>query len=121
VPEADVGKFPILALVTKDSVDADTGAVPVAFILRAPADQPGVVSPLSTLVQAHSQATGSSTSDAAAAIQSQLGLGTSALADFTQDGSNAGKLAATMARLIVVTTRPSSPTRQAPQASTARR
>ncbi|MEQ6471802.1 hypothetical protein [Comamonas sp. wu1-DMT] len=104
VPEADVGKFPILALVTKDSVDADTGAVPVAFMLRAPADQPGVVSPLSTLVHAHSQATGSSTSDAAAAIQSQLGLGTSALADFTQDGSDAGKLAATMARLIVVTT-----------------
>ncbi|EHN66753.1 hypothetical protein [Comamonas testosteroni] len=104
VPEADAGKYPILALVTKDSVDADTGAVPVAFMLRAPADQPGVVSPLSTLVQAHSRATGSSTSDAAAAIQSQLGLGASALADFTQDGSNAGKLAATMARLIVVTT-----------------
>lgn len=104
VPEADVGKHPILALVTKDSVDADTGAVPVAFMLRAPADQPGVVSPLSTLVHAHSQATGSSTSDAAAAIQSRLGLGTSALADFTQDGSNAGKLTATMARLIVVTT-----------------
>lgn len=104
IAEADAGKYPMLAIVTKDSIDADTGSVPVGFTLHAPADQPGIISPLSTLVHAHSQATGSSTADATTAIQSQLGLNSPALANFTQDNSEAGKQTATLARLIVVTT-----------------
>ena len=103
VPTADVGKFPIVAMVGTDATDADTGPVTTAYILKAPPDATDVVSPLTTLVQTLRESTGSNTADAAAAIQSQLGLEGSALANFTQDSSASGKLAATLARLIVVT------------------
>ena len=103
VPTADVGKFPIVAMVGTDAKDADTGPVTTAYILKAPPDATDVVSPLTTLVQTLRESTGSNTADAAAAIQSQLGLEGSALANFTEDSSASGKLAATLARLIVVT------------------
>lgn len=103
VPTADVGLFPIVAMVGTDAKDADTGPVTTAYILKAPPDATDVVSPLTTLVQTLRESTGSNTADAAAAIQSQLGLEGSALANFTQDSSASGKLAATLARLIVVT------------------
>src|SRR5437899_10089905 len=51
VPNADVGKYPILAVVGTDAIDADTGAVPTAYTLPAPADTTSVVSPLSRRVQ----------------------------------------------------------------------
>ena len=103
VPTADVGKFPIIAMVGTDAKDADTGPVTTAYILKAPPDATDVVSPLTTLVQTLRESTGSNTADAAAAIQSQLGLEGSVLANFTQDSSANGQLAATLARLIVVT------------------
>ena len=53
------------------------------------------------MVQTQRESTGASTADAAAAIQSQLGLTASPLANFTQDSSAGGQLAATLARLIV--------------------
>lgn len=102
VDNADLGRFPILAIVGTDALDADTGAVPVPYTLRAPADQTGVVSPLTTMVQAYLETTGSSSADAAAAIQAQLGLGISPLSNFVQDSSADSKLAGTLARLIVV-------------------
>ena len=103
VPTADVGKFPIVAMVGTDATDADTGPVTTAYILKAPPDATDVVSPLTTLVQALRESTGSNTSEAAAAIQSQLGLEGSVLANFTQDSSASAQLAATLARLIVMT------------------
>ncbi|MEG0148432.1 MAG: hypothetical protein RR701_03535 [Comamonas sp.] len=104
VPNEDLGKYAVLAMVGTDAIDADTGPVKTAFTLKAPADTTALVSPLTTLVETQRANTGSSTTDAAAAVQAQLGLSGSSMADFTQDSSADGKLAATLARLIVVTT-----------------
>jgi hypothetical protein len=104
VPNAELGLYPIVAMVGTDAIDADTGPVLTAYTLKAPPDATEVVSPLTTMVQTQRESTGASTADAAAAIQSQLGLTASPLANFTQDSSAGGQLAATLARLIVVTT-----------------
>lgn len=104
VPDADVGKYPILAVVGTDAVDADTGAVPVPFTLKAPADATGFISPLTTLVQAHVETSGASSSEAAETIKDKLGLGVSPLDDFTKGTDDSSKQAGTVARLIVVTT-----------------
>jgi trimeric autotransporter adhesin len=104
VPDADVGKYPMLAVVGTDAIDADTGAVPVAFTLKAPADKTGVVSPLTTLVQAHMETSGANSAEAAETIKDKLGLGVSAFDDFTKDAGDTSKQAGTVARLIVVTT-----------------
>lgn len=104
VPDADVGKYPIVASVGIGAIDADHGEITTAFTLRAPADRTAVVSPLTTLVQAYVESSGGSSADAGAALQAQLGLGSSPFDDFTKDSSDAGKLAGTLARLIVVVT-----------------
>jgi hypothetical protein len=103
---ADVGKYPVIAVVSVDAIDADTGAVPVPFTMSAPADSVGVVSPLTTLVQQIVASTGASTADAAASVQAATGITTSLFQDFTKvvaptDGS---VNAATVARMVVVTT-----------------
>ena len=107
VEKADAGKFPVLAVVGAGAIDADTGAVATPYVMKAPSDQVGVVSPLMTLVQAQIDASGASTADAAAFVQAQAGLSATAslFADYTADKSapDAG-LAAALARLIVVTT-----------------
>ena len=74
--------------------------------LSAPADQTGVVSPLTTLVQQTVATTGSSTTEAAKAVQQTTGLTASMFQDFTKaaaptDGSVS---AAAVARMLVVTT-----------------
>jgi len=104
VPDADVGKYPIVASVGIGAIDADHGEVKVAYTLKAPADRTAVVSPLTTLVQTYVETSGGTSADAGAALQAQLGLSTSPFADFTKDSTDAGKLAGTVARLIVVTT-----------------
>jgi hypothetical protein len=106
VPNADVGKYPIIALVGTDAVDAKNGKVTVAYTMTAPADQVGVVSPLTTLVQQTVASTGASTADAAKAVQATTGVSTSLFQDYTQataptDGTLS---AATVARMVVVTT-----------------
>ncbi|MBW8832276.1 MAG: hypothetical protein JF606_23290 [Burkholderiales bacterium] len=106
VPNADVGKFPIIAAVGTDAVDADNGPVTVAYTLSAPADRTDVVSPLTTLVQRTVASTGVSTEEAAKAVKDATGLTVSPLQDFTKatppaDGSPS---AATVARMLVVTT-----------------
>src|SRR5690242_7161120 len=58
VAQADVGKFAIIAIVGTDAVDGDNGAVTTAYVLKAPADQTSVITPLTTLVQTHVEATG---------------------------------------------------------------
>jgi len=106
VPNGDVGQYAIVAVVGTDAVDADHGPVTVAYALAAPADQTGVVSPLTTLVQQTIATTGGTSAEAAKAVQDQTGITTSLFQDFTKvaaptDGSVS---AAAMARLLVVTT-----------------
>ena len=121
VPSADVGLYPIIARVGTDATDADHGPVTVAYSLSAPADQLGVVSPLTTLVQQTVASTGGSTADAAKAVRDATGITASLFADFTKvaaptDGSIS---AATVARMLVVTTQEQSTTIASTVGSTA--
>ncbi|MBC7731017.1 MAG: hypothetical protein H7306_03835 [Bacteriovorax sp.] len=106
VPSADVGKFPIIALVGLDAVDKDHGPVLTAYAMSAPADQSGVVSPLTTLVQQTVALTGATSADAAKAVQATTGITASLFDDFTKSASatGGGVDPATVARLVVVTT-----------------
>jgi hypothetical protein len=106
VDAADVGKYPVIAVVGTDATDADTGPVPVRYTMSAPADSVGVVSPLTTMVQQTVASTGASTTDAAASVQATTGINVSLFQDYTKvaaptDGSIS---AATVARMVVVTT-----------------
>ena len=105
VPTADVGKFPIIALVGTDANDKDHGRVLTAYTMSAPADKLGVVSPLTTLVQQSVAQTGLSSADAARAVQVSTGITVSLFDDFTKTpaATNGGANAAAVARLIVVT------------------
>ena len=106
VDAADVGKYPVIAVVGTDAIDADTGAVPVPFTMSAPADQVAVVSPLTTLVQQTVASTGVSTEDAAAAVQAVTGISVSLFQDYTTVAppTDSSISAATVARMVVVTT-----------------
>ncbi len=101
---ADVGKYAVLAVVGTDAVDSDTGAVPVPFTLKAPADKTGVVSPLTTLVQSIIESTGVSSAVAASQVQAQTGINVSLFEDFTKSTSTDNQAAGTIARMLVVTT-----------------
>ena len=94
VPNADVGKYPIVAVVGTDAVDADSGAVPVAYAMSSTADQPGLVSPLTTFVQQAVSALGLSTADAAALVQRQAGLAASPMADYIAASDSKAALSA---------------------------
>lgn len=105
IDPADQGKYPVVAVIGTDAVDKDTGKVTQPFTLMAPADQAGVVSPITTLVQATIQNTGASTGSAAAAVQSQLGISASSLfVDYTQDSSTGARQLARVAQVVVATT-----------------
>lgn len=107
VPNADVGKYPILAIIGTDAVDAVNGAVTTAYTMTAPADQVAVVTPLTTLVQQTVATTGASTADAVKSVQSSTGITASLFLDLSKastaptDGS-VDPVA--VARLVVVTT-----------------
>lgn len=104
VPVADVGKYPIVAVVGTDAVDADHGPVTIPFTMQAPADKPAVVSPLTTLVQTLIATTGATSAQAEASVQAQTGLSISLFEDFTQGTSADNRIAGTVARMVVVTT-----------------
>ena len=107
VDNADVGKYPVLALATTASVDADHGPVLVPFAMKAPADQASVVSPLTTLVQAYKTSNGGSTADAELAVKAQTGVTVSLFQDFTTAAAKADSasvFAGDLARLVVLTT-----------------
>lgn len=104
VAPEDVGTAPILALVGTDAVDADTGPVPTAFVLSAPADSTGVISPLTTLVQRVVADSGVTTAQANATLQGQSGVAASFLTDYTIDTTSAGKTASLAARLLTLST-----------------
>lgn len=106
VPNADIGKYALLAIVGTDAVDADTGPVKTAYTMAAPADKTTVVSPLTTLVQQAVASTGVSSDDAAKSMKDAAGLSASLFQDYTKlaaptDGTvNPG----TLARMLVITT-----------------
>lgn len=104
VAAQDAGKFPILAQVGTDAVDADHGPVTTAFVMKAPADKPAVVSPLTTLVQTTIESSGASTAAAEAAVQAQIGLNVSLFQDFTKSSTSESANLGTIARMVVVTT-----------------
>ena len=104
VDAADVGKYPVLAVVGTDAVDADNGPVTTAFVLKAPADKTSVVSPLTTLVQSQVEATGASTATAEATIKAQIGLDVSLFQDFTKSTTTEGGTLNAIARTLVITT-----------------
>ena len=110
VNNADVGKYPIVAIIGTDAVDADTGAVTVAYTLKAPADQTAVVSPYTSLVQSTKESTGASTADAAKSVKDQTGLSISVFSDYTKDTGADAKTAQILANAIVVTTQQQSTT-----------
>ncbi|WP_216454939.1 hypothetical protein, partial [Arcanobacterium phocae] len=100
----DVGKYPVLAIVGTDAVDADHGPVTIPFTMQAPADKPAVVSPLTTLVQTVIENTGASSAEAEAAVKLQTGLNVSLFQDFTKSTTPASQTAGTVARMVVVVT-----------------
>jgi hypothetical protein len=104
VPNADVGKYSVIAVVGTDAVDVDFGAVTVPFVMKAPADKTAVVSPLTTLVQAHASSTATTTEQAEAFVKAQTGLSGSLLADYTAATDSAATAARLLARLAVITT-----------------
>lgn len=110
VQPADVGKHRIVVQVPATAIDADTGAaVGTAYTLQAPATGTTTahsvfVSPLTTLVQGHVDATGVSVAEATTLVQTQAGLAVSPLADFTAASNADNKQAALVARLVQATT-----------------
>jgi len=104
VDAADAGKYPVLAVVGTDAVDADNGPVTTAFVLKAPADQTAVISPITTLVQSQVEATGASTAVAEAAVKTQIGVDVSLFQDFTKSTTPEGATLNAIARTVVITT-----------------
>ena len=105
VNSTDVGKYPVIAVVGTDAIDADTGLVPTPFTMKAPADQTAVITPLTTLVHNHMVSTPGSTSAAAAdVVKAQTGINVSLFEDFSKGATDDHKAAANIARMVVVTT-----------------
>lgn len=106
VPNAELGRRSVVAMVGTDAVDADFGPVTAPFVLSAPKDRASVVSPLTTLVDAHARATGADTASAETQLRERAGLGVSLFTDYT--AAAAGDVAAgnakTVARLVVLAT-----------------
>lgn len=109
VDPAAAGRHRVVVDVPASAIDADTGsAVGSAFTLRAPAtgrggDDEVFVSPLTTLVQAHVDATGATLAEAVELVRSQAGLLISPLDDFTAGNDDAQRHAARVARLVQLT------------------
>ena len=110
IDNADVGKFPVLAVVGTDAIDTDRPTTPITtpFTMTAPADKPAVISPLTTMVQTLVQNAGLSSTAAEAQLKTQTGLNVSLFEDFTNSTSADSQTAGTLARMLVVTTQQNS-------------
>ena len=104
VDAADKGQYPVIAVVGTDAIDADTGKVPTAFTMKAPKDQSAVITPLTTLVQNVVASTGSTSAAAAEQVQAQTGINVNLFEDFSKGSTDDHKVAANIARMVVVTT-----------------
>jgi hypothetical protein len=104
VPNAEVGRHAVVAVVGTDAVDADFGPVTAPFVLTAPGDRPAVVSPLTTLVEARSRSTGEDSAAAESALRGQAGLQVSLFTDYTASPATdaPASSAGTVARLVVL-------------------
>lgn len=98
----DVGKYAVVAEVGEDAVDADHGAVPVAYTLRAPAEYPGLISPLTTLVKVQMDATSSTLSVALRTLEDAASSSLDLLNDYTKGNDADEKANAILARLVVL-------------------
>ncbi|MDB5848422.1 MAG: hypothetical protein JWP29_2174 [Rhodoferax sp.] len=97
-PTADVGKYPVVAMIGTDAVDADSGAVTAAYTLKAPADQATVVSPYSTLIERAANASGSTSAEAEAVLRASFGQTISLFENYTgRTDTRMATMAATMA------------------------
>jgi hypothetical protein len=104
VPNADVGRYPVVVMVPVGAATADSGPVTTAYTLQAPADQSAVVSPLTTLGQARMATAGSTSAEAAAIVQARAGLKVSPFANYAADRATSAdaEAAARLARLVVI-------------------
>ena len=101
----DAGKYPLLALVGTDAVDAEHGAVTTAYSLSTPADKAAVVSPLTTLVKAQMGEAGLSSAAAAKLLTDVVGAGSdpaALFADYTKGTDATSQGNAAVARLVVL-------------------
>lgn len=103
VPNAEVDKHAVIAIVGTDAVDADFGPVTAAFQLAAPAGRTALVSPLTTLVATQMQAGGLAAADAESLVRQQLGLSGSLFADYTAASDASATSARLVARVAVLT------------------
>ena len=104
VAPADKGKYTLLAVVPAEAIDAGTGqAVGTAYSMRTPADQPALITPLTTLVKAQMEPTGQASTEAAKAVQDTAGLALPMFADFSKGSDDLAKAGAAIARLVVLT------------------
>ena len=107
---ADKGEYALLAVVPAEAVDAGTGqAVGTAYSMRTPADQPALITPLTTLVKAQMELTGQASTEAAKAVQDTAGLALPMFADFSKGSDDLAKAGAAIARLVVLTKQGASP------------
>lgn len=110
IPNGDVGKYPLVAVVGTDAIDVDNGPVTEAFTLSTPAGNTGVVTPLTTLVHQTMDSQGMSLAEAEKSVQGATSINVSLFQDFTTAAAKAeaaaagGSNPADMARMIVVTT-----------------
>ena len=103
IAPADKDKYTLLAVVPAEAIDAGTGqAVGTAYTMRTPADQPGLITPLTTLVKAQMELTGQASADAAKAVQDTAGLALPMFADFSKGSDDLAKAGAAIARLVVL-------------------
>jgi hypothetical protein len=103
LPEADVGKYGLLAMVPVGAIDKDHGEVKTAYVMRSPADATALVSPLTTLVQNQLElGDGGKTAEAVAALQEQLGFKLNFMEDYSKKDDADARLAADIARMYVL-------------------
>ncbi|BEP55310.1 hypothetical protein GmRootV118_25540 [Variovorax sp. V118] len=98
IAPADRGTAPVVALVGTDAVDAQSGAVTTAYVLKAPADKAQLVTPFTTLINQLVENTGATSEQAEANLREQLGLANDLFADYSTDHPNAS-MATTLVRI----------------------
>ncbi len=103
IAPADKDKYTLLAVVSADAVDVAIGQpVGTAYAMRTPADQPTLITPLTTLVKAQMDLAGQASTDAAQALQDAAGLALPMFADFSKGSDDLARASAAIARLVVL-------------------
>lgn len=88
IAPADRGTAPVVALIGTDAVDAQSGPVTTAYVLKAPADKAQLVTPFTTLINQIVENTGATTEQAETNLRLQLGLSKNLLEDYSADNAN---------------------------------